>query len=378
MRLKTIYCGMVALLLAVSSCKKADEYRDVVFMTGTESTVVSRMTIDGPSTMGISATCSAKVTDQEVGVTFACSPELVESYNEKFGTNYEVLPQGCYTLSAEQSVIKVGSSVSEPVMFCINSTESMQEGVLYMMPVSIVSAQGIDLLESCRTIYIVINQTIVTQACHLGGNASFEVPGFAQDPSLKSLSQITMECRVKVDAFCDTDPYISSVMGIENDENFLLRFGDVTIENNQLQLTAKDQLTTNMTFDTGKWYHVAAVYDGASLSIYVNGVLEVTKAADKRKAVNLYDGGAFNIGYSYNGRYMDGAISEARVWTRALSQVEIESNICYVDPGSEGLLAYWRFNEGTGDEAVDVTGHGYTAVHKTGRPTWVEGVRCPE
>ena len=133
-----------------------------------------------------------------------------------------------------------------------------------------------------------------------------------------------------------------------------------------------------MTFDTGKWYHVAAVYDGASLNIYVNGALEVTKAADKRKAVNLYDGGDFNIGYSYNGRYLNGAISEARVWTRALTQAEIEGNICYVAPDSEGLLAYWRFNEGTGNTSADMTGHGYNAERKTGTPTWIEGVRCPE
>ena len=378
MKFSKILLGAAALLMAVSSCKKADEFRDVVYMTGTESSVVTRMTIDGPSTMGISATCSSKIEEGEIGVAFACNPELVASYNEQYGSNYEPLPEGCYMLSAEKSSIKAGSNVSEPVMFCINSTETMKEGVQYMMPISIASANGIELLESCRTLYVVINQTIITPACHLSGRASYIVPGFAEHPELKSVPQITMECRVKVDQFCDYDPYITSIMGIEHSETFLLRFGDVTIEKNQLQLTAKDQLTASTSFDTDKWYHIAVVFDGASLSLYVNGVLDVTKPADKRDAVNLYDGGDFNIGYSYNGRYMNGAFSEMRVWTKALTQVELESNMCYVDPASEGLLAYWRFNEGTGTVSKDMTGHGFDAVRKTGTPGWIEGVRCPE
>lgn len=375
-RLKYIIAGISLLLLA--SCKEADEFRDVVYMTGTESTVISRLTIDGPATMGVSATCSSKVEDEDVKVNFIIEPELVNSYNEKNGTKYTALPEGSYRLSDTQSVIRTGSNVSEPVMFNIDSTEKLQEGLVYMLPISLASVQGKSMLNSGRTLYLIVNQTIITSACSLAGNVSFNVPKFKEEPSLKSLQAFSMECRIKVNSFATRDPFISSIMGIENSENFLLRFGDVTIKNNQLQLTAKDQLTTPMTFDTGKWYHVAAVYDGTSLNIYVNGALEVTKTADKRKAVNLYDGGDFNIGYSYNGRYLNGAISEARVWTRALSQAEIEGNICYVAPDSEGLLAYWRFNEGTGDTSIDMTGHGYNAMRKTGNPSWIQGVRCPE
>lgn len=375
-RLKYIIAGISLLLLA--SCKEADEFRDVVYMTGTESTVISRLTIDGPATLGVSATCSSKVEDEDVKVNFIIEPELVNSYNEKNGTKYTALPEGSYRLSDTQSVIRTGSNVSEPVMFNIDSTEKLQEGLVYMLPISLASVQGKSMLNSGRTLYLIVNQTIITSACSLAGNVSFNVPKFKEEPSLKSLQAFSMECRIKVNSFATRDPFISSIMGIENSENFLLRFGDVTIKNNQLQLTAKDQLTTPMTFDTGKWYHVAAVYDGTSLNIYVNGALEVTKTADKRKAVNLYDGGDFNIGYSYNGRYLNGAISEARVWTRALSQAEIEGNICYVAPDSEGLLAYWRFNEGTGDTSIDMTGHGYNAMRKTGNPSWIQGVRCPE
>lgn len=375
-RLRYIIAGISLLLLA--SCQKADEFRDIVYMTGTESTVISRLTIDGPTTVGLSATCSSKIEGADVKVGFKAEPNLVDSYNAKNGTKYTVLPEGSYRLSESQSLIKAGSNVSEPIMFSIDSTENLQEGLVYMLPVSLTSVEGKNMLESGRTLYLIVNQTIITSVCSLSGSVSFNVPKFKENPSLKSLQTFSMECRIKVNSFTNSDPFISTIMGIESDENFLLRFGDVTIKNNQLQLTAKDQLTTPMAFDTGKWYHIAAVYDGASLSIYVNGALEVTKAADKRKAVNLYDGGDFNIGYSYNGRYLNGAISEARIWSRALSQAEIDGNICYVAPDSEDLLAYWRFNETTGDISTDLTGHGYNAERKTGNPTWIPGIRCPE
>ena len=140
-----------------------------------------------------------------------------------------------------------------------------------------------------------------------------------------------MECRVKVNKFCNSDPYISSIMGIEYDENFLLRFGDVTIKNNQFQVTAKDQVTPEMTFDTGKWYHLAVVFTGSQFIVYVDGEVAATKQAT-RGPLNLYDGGDFNFGYSYNGRYLDGYISEARIWTRVLSQVEIQETCATYSP----------------------------------------------
>lgn len=376
--MKTIkYILFTALLILIStSCNKAYEFADVVYMTGTESTSVARLTIDGPASMGISSTSSSKV-EKAIRVSFRVENTLVNSYNEEHGTNYKVLPESSYDLSSLKSVIDVGAHVSDPVMFNLNTTEELEDGIVYMLPITLSEAEGLPILQSGRTLYIIINRTIITSALSLA-NTRFYVPNFEKDASLKSLPKLSMECRVKINAFQAYDPYISTLMGIEFAENFLLRFGDVTIKNSQLQLTAKDQLTTPMSFETSKWYHIAAVFDGATISLYVDGDLQASKQAT-RGNVNLFDGGPFNFGYSYNGRYLNGAISEARVWTKALTQAEIEGNVCFVDPGSEGLLAYWRFNEGEGDTAKDFTGHGYDAVRFSGSGSkWVVGVRCPE
>ena len=86
----------------------------------------------------------------------------------------------------------------------------------------------------------------------------------------------------------------------------------------------------------------------------------------------------FHIGRSETGRYFNAYVSEARVWRRALSQVELKNNLCYVDPTSEGLIAYWRLDTSDDGRTVkDLSGNGYDAVSSKGSITWVENIKCP-
>lgn len=88
--------------------------------------------------------------------------------------------------------------------------------------------------------------------------------------------------------------------------------------------------------------------------------------------------GGFYLGASYAGdRTLDGYIAETRVWTRALSQSEIANNMNYVDPASDGLLAYWRMNawepgESGGNVVRDLTGHGHDANGASSNPTMMD------
>ena len=91
--------------------------------------------------------------------------------------------------------------------------------------------------------------------------------------------------------------------------------------------------------------------------------------------------GPFAIGYSAGGRHLNGRISEFRVWNVARTPSDLLNHICYVDPKTPGLIAYWRF-QGPGDvledgSTRDWTGHGYNAVAKSGTPSWVSNHKCP-
>lgn len=374
MKINLLIIAIIATLF--TGCKNEEDFQDVIYFTGTENTPTAKFSIDGPSDIGISISASCRV-KSDVTAKVQARPDLVEAYNMEYAKQYEPLPEGSYELSSSTLVLTEGKYVSKPLRLSITSTEKFEEGVTYCLPISIVSVEGdLPVLESSRTVYAIINRTIITYAADLGGRAYVTVP-FSKDESLQSVPQVSMEARVYVKGFKGTNPFISSVIGIE--ENFLLRFGDVNIDKNQIQLAGgKFPVTGTLQFETNKWYHVAITYDGAEIKLYIDGELNSSTDAP-RGPINLADeySGGFHVGFSAGGRQLNGAVSEVRVWTKALSEVEIANNMCYVDPTADGLLAYWRFNEGAGNAIKDWSGNGWD-VKATGTLSWMEGVRCPE
>lgn len=371
------------LLLAAglgAGCKKAIKYHDVVYFTGTEQTASTKLTVDGPGGLGVSITSSAKLL-KDAKINIAIDTTLLAAYNKTNGTSYPLPPAGSYTLSADNVVIKNGTNVSESALFSVTSIDAFQQGIVYCVPVTISNSGGMDILAASKTLYVLINETIITPAVTLSPNY-FTVPSFQADPTLASVPKLTLECRVFVNKFQTANPFISSIMGIE--ENFLLRFGDVAIANNQVELAGglingnKYPVAGNTLFSTGQWYHVAAVFNGSTVSIYVNGTLDNYTVAEAG-GINLTDtySGGFHLGYSADGRLTNGYMSEARVWKTALTSSQLINNLCYVDPTSKDLLAYWRLNEVDADgNATDLTGHGYKAV--AAKPVvFIQGVRCP-
>lgn len=374
-----VVISFVGLLI---SCTEADKFQDALYFTGTEISPTAIYAVDTQSVpdIGVTVSASCKV-KQAVKIHVKAAPDLLEMYNQEYGKNYKRLPEGSYELSAENVMIKAKDNVSNPLKLSLISMDQFEEGVTYCLPITISNVEGfLPVLESSRTIYMVLNQTIITKAASLSGGWSgvyFTVP-FVNDDALKSINQVSMEARLYVNKFQARSPYISTVIGIE--ENFLLRFGDVNIEPNQIQLSGGGyQVTGETQFQTHKWYHVAVVYDGIEIKLYVNGKLEGATAAP-RGPVNLTDqwSGGFHIGMSCGGRTLDGIISEVRVWKRALTAQEVENNMCFVDNTYyDDLIAYWRFNEGAGVEKIkDWSGHGWDLNNTISN--WKEGVRCPE
>jgi hypothetical protein len=72
------------------------------------------------------------------------------------------------------------------------------------------------------------------------------------------------------------------------------------------------------------------------------------------------EGNGFWIGHSYNrDRWFDGEMSECRIWNKVLTQEEInaKNHFYQVEPGAEGLVAYWKFDEGVGTSIADYSGN---------------------
>jgi hypothetical protein len=109
----------------------------------------------------------------------------------------------------------------------------------------------------------------------------------------------------------------------------------VTSENKfAIQYSATDETfpvtisTTSPAADV--MYHVAGTWDGTSLKIYINGILENTttpgkalKSTDCRLTVGAVVTPACSGGNAYSDQYFKGIIDEARIWNRSLSELEV-------------------------------------------------------
>lgn len=200
------------------------------------------------------------------------------------------------------------------------------------------------------------------------GSTSLSLDGSSESGAAGNLtlsgSALSLEGWIKPSSFKSASPYISSVMGTEvSDSNSaFLRLGDANLANNKLQFVVsinnvQQKLASVTALNTNTWYHVAATYDGANMKLYINGVLDATRA----QTGNVASSGAFNVGYLYNtSRNFNGKVDEVRVWKRALSQTEISQNMCNVTLPATSLAAYWKFNEGSGSSVQDSSGNGVT------------------
>lgn len=388
--MKTIlsYISIIFLSAWVCSCNSPDDFKDVVYFTGTDTSPILKYSLENPTNIGLSVRSSAKAASN-IKVGIRINPSLVERFNTENGTGYRLLPDSVYSFNTGSAVIETGKYASEPFHLDVKSIKGLKDEDTYCLPVEISGVQEGDMsvLEASRVVYVIINKTIITDAAVLGGTFFHVDFGSDEGRDLTALSQITMEARIFVDAFQDFDPFISTIMGCE--ENFLLRLGDVKIPKDFLQLAGGGYPVSSVNaVAQSKWVHVAVTYDGKRICLYINGVLNAYGAAP-RGPINLLGGSknsatkvSFYIGTTSNAnrRVLNGKISEARVWTRALTEAEIANNICAVSAKAPDLLAYWKFNSWKDDSnkhiVVDYTGHGYDAIGNN-NITWVKGVKCP-
>jgi len=102
-----------------------------------------------------------------------------------------------------------------------------------------------------------------------------------------------------------------------------------------------------------EWYHIAGIFNGGSIDLHINGVMEnSTGWAGSMKTGQ----GDFFIGKQATGDFMAGKIDEVRIWNDIRAQSEICQNMNKTINGNEtNLVAYYRFDQGSGLTLPDIT-----------------------
>jgi len=307
-------------------------------------------------------TSIAKPEYSDVIVKYKVDATLVDRYNMTYEDEAIIVPSDYYEIPDPVSTISAGTVKGTSIAINFKNLSEMDRDLVYVLPVTVESS-SIEFLNSARTTYFVIKgAALINTVADITENyLSLQSPGTS---TLSGMNQLSIETLIYVNKF---GKLISTVMGIEG--TFLFRIGDAGMPDDQLQLASSRGNVTDASWKipTNEWVHLAATFDSTdgSVNVYLNGVKKGdTKTTPYRSVVNWATAG-FNIGKSYDdNRWLEGTISECRVWNRVLTADEIKAKDHYyvVAPDSEGLVAYWKFNEGNGQVVEDHTGNGNTVV----------------
>lgn len=361
---------LVLLCCLLTACQKSSVEQRGIYITRAQVNPFVGLSVDNMGgSLAVTASASA-VVDQDLNVTFRVNPALVDSYNAQHGTDFKALPSQLIKLSATQAVIRKGSSVSEAIQVEISPLGGAVEvGTQYLVPIEVasLSSTNFPILESSKVLYAQIQQVLVNPALDLSraGGVSFAIP----DP-ISNLKAFTVEMRVRV----TNGPFRNNMtLFAAYPDEIYSRFGDVVISPDQLQVKYKGvQPASRTRFSVNQWYHIAYVFDGQanSFRIYVNGVEDAATTAPPGSSFNLNQ-----MFFGANGNPIQ--VQELRFWTQVRTGIQLLNNMCAVNPQSDGLYGYWKFDAGQGSTIADVTGHGHTGT-VSGPPLWVTGIRCPE
>jgi hypothetical protein len=376
-----IYVAIIACTLStLVHCNRVDEstsnFDNVAYIENAKSNNVRTLGVRNKDTEleeSIQASLALPI-DNDVEVTYKADFSMVNHYNIINDVNYEQLPSEFFELSDTKATIPAGNVRSTAVTIRFKNLENLPRGTTLVLPVSIESASGIGILKGAQTYYYLLKKGApITVAANIKETGLYvpTMPTTGAACGLKALTAVTMEAMIRAHGWGEGGQAgISTIMGIES--YFLIRIGDSNYED-QIQVAATSFGGNWPARDASKrlkkdqWYHIALTYDLSSheMILYVNGKVQAKTTQGTASTMDLTrisgsnPTNRFFIGKSWSDfRYFSGEICEARIWNIVRTQEELNTYKYEVAPDSPGLLAYWKFDEGTGSIIHDYTENG--------------------
>lgn len=351
--------------------------------------------------------------DRDINATISVDKSLVDAFNGRNGTSYEMLPDQYFDFKAVEVSIPAGRTMSESVSIKFKGlmgdgeeqTGAMDIDNTYLLPVRLTSSD-IDVMGNAGVAYYLVRRSsAITVAAQLTDNwinfPTLDQPG-PQSDAFNGLTAMTYEALIYIDRFDLENDFgacnISSVMGVE--QYLLMRIGDTNFERQQIQFDGSGGGTSFGKFPEsdaskklyeGRWYHVACTYDYETriARVYVDGKIqsegkELGSAAGginlAQRALGEDEAYQFFIGKSYNDyRPLQGKIAEARVWSVARTPEQIWDNMYRIENPKDDptLIGYWKFNEGKGNVIKDYSQYGNDGEAQYDL-VWPDGIEIPE
>ena len=356
-----------AAALCLAACtQKADHFdygQEIALITGTDASPISKDQIladEIPISYNFSVSLTG-VAREDVQVHIAYDSLAVVRYNALNKTNYAAVPRNTFVINDEFVTIKKGTATSPMTSVTLRDNSFIQEGVNYVIPLAVAYMDGgkADILDASKNLFIKIGKTMETFSLDIPGIGVYSTHSLGAGYNLNTW---TLEIKAH--------PYNMKSRG--NDQlcrfccwnedgggQVLLRFNENGKPWKTLDIVAPSgRYVTGSTgdpatgsFEQNQLYMISIVWDGSNMSVYINGEKD-TPSENSVSGNQGFNLNRFEIGMSWGGygssQSYTGRMAEMRIWNIARSASDIASTQCSVDPKSEGLVGYWKMNEGEG------------------------------
>lgn len=358
---------VISLLTALPACNRVDEeesdFTNVAYIEAAKNVRSEYIALRNKDTnvkRNIQSSL-ALPTGNDVNIDYKIDFSLVEDYNASSTTLCEALPNEFFEISGTKAIIPAGEVRSTSVQLTFKDLDNLPRKKTFILPVTIENASNIDVLKGAKTFYYLLRKGApITTAANIEDTG---LQALSISSRLGGLTQVTMEALIRAKEWGGADAGISTLMGIEG--YFLIRFGDSSYED-QIQVAANSSFGGNwpaknaaLRLPKGQWLHIALTYDLGTHEkiLYVNGKVQAKDIQGSASSLSLING--FYIGKSWNdNRPLKGEICETRIWNVVRTQEQLNASKYEVASDSEGLVAYWKFDEGVGNVINDYSGNG--------------------
>ena len=277
----------------------------------------------------------------------------LDEYNRKNGTSYLMLPSEMYEIPSVMTFKPNLAMQSIPVS--LKDLKFSLKGD-YALPIRL-SKGSVTLVPNEEEALIILEKRTRTKALLMNNAGSESGDMFPQDFKVK---QWTMEVMIKRSAYNANNKSIGGTKVAPNSsplDEIFTRFGDVTINPNQLQIkTGASQIdvpSSKFAAKANEWYMLTFVYDGKMTLVYVNGDLVASRE--------------IRIGeYGLTGFWLGGSnefVREVRFWDIARTAQQIKGYTWkMVNPDEKGLLLYYPCNGQKRDHETGVISDDATKI----------------
>lgn len=319
--------------------------------------------------------------DHDVTVTLDIDPQLLEDYNNKNEANYLVLPEEYRNF--EKTVTISAGNVSAPVIDLTIKPYSSSNGEAYAIPIRITSVDGpIEMKGNANHLLYLLTSPHRQKAVIIKrGNRTTKTFSTAIP-----MEQWTFEYWVKVDNITGSPTGDWEGLGNKNfrarifvPDSQPLTFSDLTLryyaDGANVQIPILQFQNSAGHFDTtgfwwpDTWYHIAYTYDGTTVTVYKDGVKDNSLANSIDWTFKSLSFAIGSFGYEQQVEF-----AQIRMWKKCLSENVIKDNMSRQVAGdSDGLIGYWKCDEGTGNELKDSSPN-QNHVTLGGTPQWSEQI----